>query len=262
MKKILVLISCLIAFRGESVQIFPVAASPEPNSLILQIVLPLTEDIVSQDPVRVQLRLRGYPLGIKSVLPRADEVLNFPEGQSIHVVVDGRPYFPKSNTPVDLFSQNDSYYETMYQFEIPYALAEGKHLLEVFPARSFGESLKGEGCYASQIFYVKNTKANPKLDGLDRPYLIYSEPGNYFRFQEGKPILLDFYIRNVTLESDGYKVHIFLDNEPMDFLKRWGPYYMLGVKKGEHTLRLQLVDKNHKPLEGEFCTVEGKFIVE
>jgi hypothetical protein len=215
-----------------------------------------------ENPVWVQIRLRGYALGMKTNLPRAEELINSSLGQSMHVVVDGRPYFPKINTPLDIFNQSDSYYETMYKFDIPFSLESGRHLLQVFPARSYGESLKGEGCFYSQYFYVKNKTENEKIANLQGPYLIYNEPGVHHRYPENKPILLDFYVRNLTLPADGYRVHVFLDEQPLDFLGRWLPYYLVGVKKGTHSLRLQLVDKKGAPLIGNFTTVEGHFTVE
>ena len=52
------------------------------------------------------------------------------------------PYFPVNEPALDPFNEQGWYDETSYKFEIPTKLSAGEHVLRVFLARSFGESLK------------------------------------------------------------------------------------------------------------------------
>ena len=98
---------------------------------------------------------------------------------------------------------------------------------------------------------------------LDKPYLTYNEPQGEFIVDKRnpKPILLDFYIHNCELSKDGYKVRLTIDNANQRILNSWQPYYIYGLKKGTHKIRLELLDPENSLLPGMFNKVERTIVV-
>ena len=75
------------------IRVLPVERTPEPNSVELDLVYPLKNEVKNSSSVKIQFRLMGYPVGTNSDFPRAKEIFNDNEGQSIHVIIDSDPYF-------------------------------------------------------------------------------------------------------------------------------------------------------------------------
>jgi hypothetical protein len=236
------------------IQVVPVDPTPEPDSVELRLQFPHEYELKKELPIHAQMRLDWYPLGVDSEFPRKDEIFNDSEGQSIHIFIDNYSYFEIDEALFDAVDDHDEYYDQTVEFDIPFKLEPGMHVIRAFPCRSFGESLKGPKCFVSSVFYYQNKDNNINVD-LTKPFITYNEPqGNY----EGgeKPILLDFYISNCTLSKDGYKVRLTLDGENQRFLTSWQPYYIYGLKKGLHKVRIELLDPQNKLVPGAFNSVE------
>ncbi len=242
------------------VQIVPVDQSKQSENVKIYIVYPKKDRIEPSDEVWVQLRLRGYPLGSITNDERAKQIANSKLGQSIHIIVDNNPYFARIGPSLSPFDEEGNYYESMYRFKIPYSLSQGEHFLRVFPARSYGESLKEKNCFAATNFYVQNKRKNKKMN-LSGPYLTYNEPSGFLNIKEGQPVLLDFYLTNVLLSEDGYFVRLTIDDKIKRKLTKWKPYYIYGLKKGKHTIRLELMDKNLKKVPGFFNDTKRSFTI-
>src|SRR5690606_15071679 len=120
------------------------------------------------------------------------------------------PFIPVNNLELDPFDENSFYYDLNYRFKVPFSLSTGRHTVRMFPARSFGESIKGDRAFASSFFYVGSDRGGNDAD-LSLPYLTYNEPSAQMYLVEDKPVLLDFYISNTELSSDGYKVRLSVD---------------------------------------------------
>lgn len=236
-----------------SMRIVSVDPTPEPDHVKLYIVFPKEGDIKTGQPVKVQTRLNGFPLGTYSEFPRAREIANDnSKGQSLHVFVDNEPYFIINEAIIDALDDNEEYYEQTSNFAIPFDLKPGMHVLRIFPARSFYESIKGDKACAVTTFYYKVKKDNLDVD-LDGAYLTYNEPDG--EYQKGKPILLDFYIANCQLSKDGYKVRFSIDGKMQRILTQWIPYYIYGLQQGKHAIRLELLDPQNKLVPGLFNDV-------
>jgi hypothetical protein len=175
------------------------------------------------------------------------------------VVIDDQPYFPVYEPALDPFNEEGWYYETSYKFELP-KLRPGEHLLRVFLARSFGESLKGEWSFSAIKFNVGNNTNDSKYD-LSKPYITYNEPSNQMYLEEDRPILLDFYVSNCELSADGYKVRLTIDGTTTRTLTAWQPYYIYGLKKGNHTVKLELLNSRGKPIAGSIGSVQQTITV-
>lgn len=243
-----------LAAAPESIRTMPVARTPEPSTVALTVSLPQNGQLM-EIPVWVQFRMNGYALGAASQFERASEVAQTDMGQTVHIIVDDRPYFAVNEPAIDPFNEDGYYYDTSYKVEIPFRLKEGTHTLRMFPARSFGEGLKGENSFVALHFYVGSEKDNPKMD-LSKPYLTYNEPSNQMYLTEDKPVLLDFYVTNTELSSDGYKVRLTIDSKINRTITSWQPYYIYGLKKGRHTVELELLDSQDKLVPGLFNDVK------
>ncbi len=149
----LVLATCLLAMFGavnapakntSGIRIMPVARTPEATTVALKIAVPREDQVVSY-PTWIQFRIDGYALGAgSSQFERASELVNSKLGQSVHVVIDDRPYFAVNEPAIDPFNEATYFYNMSYKFKVPFSLSSGAHTLRMFPARSYGESLKGE----------------------------------------------------------------------------------------------------------------------
>lgn len=234
--------------RASDIRVVPVEASPEPDSAAVHIVFPKEGEIKSENPVRVQIRVEGFPIGYNSDFQRDKEVRNDKQGQTLHLFVDDRPYFEINEPIEDVTNSEEIDLDQLFITKLPFKLDPGIHILRVIPVRSFGESLKGDECFAASYFYMKDKKG--KAPDLKRPYLTYNEPEGVFSTE--KPILLDFYISNTQLSQDGYKVRLTLDGSDKRILTSWTPYYIYGLKKGDHTLKLELLDPEGRVIPSLF----------
>lgn len=254
---------CAIGAQEQSppnaIRTVAVSNTPESNTVVLKIVIPQEGQIVAS-PTWVQFRIDGFALGAASQFERASEIALTDMGQTIHVVVDNHPYFPINEPAIDPFDEGGYFYDTSYKFEIPYRLGAGMHTLRMFPARSFGESLKGENTFAAISFYVGSQKDNPEMD-LSQPYVTYNEPSPLMPLTSSKPVLLDFYLTNAELSPDGYKVRLTIDGKVNRNLTSWQPYYIYGLQKGRHAIRLELLDSENKKVSGLFNDVKETITV-
>ncbi len=94
------------------------------------------------------------------------------------------------------------------------------------------------------------------LFDMNQPHLFYYLP------QAGtiKPIL-DFYLVNTTIAENGNKVKVTLNNTEF-IINKWAAYQISGLTKPENTIRIQLIDRNGKLIEGPFNdSGERSFIV-
>lgn len=241
--------------KKEEIRILPVQRTPESSTTLIKIARPEIGAVVNNNPVWIQFRIDGFSLGSDSQFERADEVANSKMGQTVHIVIDDLPYFPINEPAINPFNEEGYFYNTSYKFEVPFSLKEGIHTICAYPARSFGESLKGEGNFQSTYFYVGRKKGVPIIN-LSKPYLLYNEPSDNFYLTTSQPVLLDFYINNCELTSDGYKVLLTIDGKITKTLTSWQPYYIYGLPRGRHTLRLELVNGKEKGASDPSLRVE------
>jgi hypothetical protein len=245
--------------EGE-VRVVPVSPTPEGDHVRVYIVFPKEGDTKNSNPVSMELRITGYPIGTDSDFPRKNEIFNDRAGQAVHIVIDDRPYFEINEAFVEALDNSENYYDQSLQFDIPFKLSPGAHTIRIFPVRSFNESLKGNGCFASGTFYFKEKGALKNID-LSAPYLTYNEPQGEYDYSPSEPVLLDFYITNCQLSRDGYKVELAIDGKKERVLTSWIPYYLYGLKKGTHKIHLQLIDPANKPVPGAFNSVDREIVL-
>jgi len=234
------------------IRVVPVDPTPESETVKLDILFPERSEVKQRDPVRLQLRIAGYPLATNSDFPRKEEIRNDPKGQTIHVTVDDMHYFSIDRAMIQTVdSREHNYFTQLTEVSIPFDLKPGEHVIRAFAVRSYNESLKGTGAFALERFYFQ-TKVDNLSQNLNDPFLTYNAPAGKYPFKEGKPILLDFYVANTQLSDDGYKVELTIDGTVKRLLTRWVPYYIYGLKAGDHTIRLRLLDPKNRTVKGIF----------
>jgi hypothetical protein len=242
------------------VRVVPMHRTQEPDNVSSVLQFPENGEYMKSQPISIQMRLEGYSLGTNSYFPRESEIWNDPKGQSVHVVIDNHPYFAINEAMVDTLDDFQIDYEQLLEFSIPFNLEPGPHTVRVFPVRSFNESLKGDKAFAADTFYFKTKNKTPQVD-LSQPYLTFNEPQGEYDATPVQPILLDFYITNCELSQDGYKVRATVDGKTSRILTQWTPYYLYGLDKGKHTVRLQLLDPENNAVPGAFNDITGSFII-
>lgn len=258
--------SSLCLYSEPAIRIVPVPPTPEPDHVKVKVIYPKENELCRSES-RGQIHIKGFALGVDSEFSRKKEIFNHPEGQTLHMIIDNQPYFTINETAMDAWRGIDENNREIAVFDIPFALGPGMHVMRVFPARSFKECLKDPSCFTVRTFYYQNNKQSFPID-LCKPYLTYNEPqGEHFQYDcdhqgcSSRPILLDFYITNCQLSRDGYKVAVEIDNKTRKILTSWQPYYIYGLKRGTHYIRLQLLDADNKPVPGIFNNVERKFSI-
>ncbi|MBI3725779.1 hypothetical protein HY251_17770 [bacterium] len=153
---------------------------------------PAEDEVVSQKDAEkvVEYELTGYEIG-------KDDKGKF---QHCHLILDNKPYVPDYDHKT-----------TLQKLAGASPIAEGWHLLTIFPARNFHLSVKNAGACAQVRFLVANTKPAelPTKEGIvpgpKDEQLIYSRPkGEYDASKkEADTLLIDFYLLNVPMDEYG-----------------------------------------------------------
>ncbi len=246
----------------QGIQVVPMDPSRDPDHVETKIIYPKENEMKTSSPVKGQIRVDGFPLGYDSEQPRSNEVWNDPKGQSLHIFIDNQPYFTVNEALLDALDDVEDYFDSTAEFEIPFKLQPGMHIIRAFPCRSYNESIKSDKAFAISTFFYQDKKDTQKID-LTMPYLTFNEPqGEYENTGKNpQPILLDFYLCNCDLSRDGYKVRLTIDNSIVRTLTAWQPYYIYGMKKGMHRVRLELLSPENKLVPGPFNDVTRTIVI-
>jgi hypothetical protein len=232
---------------------------------VVKIVSPAKDSVVNGSKVELKLDLSG---DLKGYMPHKDPATG--KGNHIHVILDNQPY--------------EAYYELGQPFELRNVIA-GKHTLRVFPSRPWHESYKNDGAFQMVAFTVKgggdaskptttnsgqtmsNNNSSPSAttprEGKDfasstagevessRPLLTYSRPKGEYKDADADPIMIDFWLTGAKLKGDGgeYRVRYIVDDDDAKFIDKWEPIWLSGWVNGKHTILLELLDKDNKPVE-------------
>ena len=105
---------------------------------------------------------------------------------------------------------------------------------------------------------------DPKLKvDIQKPLLIFNLP-NEKTFREGEEVVIDFSLANARLKGDGgeYRVRYIVDDDDARFIEKWEPIWLSGWLSGKHTVRLELLDKDDRPVaNGTFNTTAREITV-
>lgn len=209
----------------------------EGRSPTLRILAPRNGSTVARGPVMLRLQLRNWQL-------EPDP------GRHVHVILDNEAYIAVRDVgrPIDL--------NALVQENLHRELTPGTHVVRVFPSRAHHESVKTEGAFAVAMFHYQQATEGFSFDP-EAPLLTYSRPKGCN--PPGERVLLDFYLTNVDLTS-GMRVRYVIDRLQGD-ITEWTPHWIEGLRNGEHSVRLTLVDANGQPVPGPFNDTTRNFHV-
>lgn len=207
-----------------AVSISPGEHGPSFDGVATTIVTPTEGEVVTGDSLEVVIEQSGVELMAPTSGEGANGLAYSKDGQHLHVIIDHEPYMAMYNVP----------------FKIG-GLAPGTRTMIVFPSRSWHESVKNPGSVAVRKFVVETPEPD---DGFDPegPTLVYSRPKGEYIGKDAARVLLDFYLLNVELSAEGYRVIASVDGGKEVTITDWKPYFIEGLTDGEHTIRLRLVD--------------------
>ena len=203
-------------------------------------------------PVQVFFDLQNYAIG---------KVEEGGDGQHVHLIVDNEPYL--------------AIYDVRTGIDLPAkAMTPGTHVIRAFPSAGpkdakgalHHESRKNAGAFAWVRFHV-GAKGGPleTFDGT-KPLLTFSRPKGEYKIgaPEHLKFLVDWYVTNAPLAKGKFGVRATLDGKPLGdgVFTTWERYILpTPPEAGEHTLGLELLDADGKPVEGPFNKTERKFKV-
>lgn len=171
-------------------------------------------------------------------------------GRHVHVIVDNEPYIAVRDVsqPINL--------NQLVQENLGHELAQGTHVVRVFPSRGHHESVKHAGAFATVVFHYGAPTEGFTFDPA-APLLTFSRPKGCN--PAGQRVLVDFFLTNVDLSS-GMRVHYQIDRLQGD-ITEWLPHWVENLREGEHTIQLTLVDANGQPVPGPFNDTTRTFRV-
>ena len=81
---------------------------------------------------------------------------------------------------------------------------------------------------------------------MTRPLLTYSRPKGDYTGADADPIMIDFWLSNGKLQSDGgeYRVRYSVDGGVARFIDTWNPIWLTGWTGGKRSVKLELVNKS------------------
>jgi hypothetical protein len=224
---------------GNGVQIEQGERSPSIDGAAALITAPADSAVLDSPDVSVTVVAENFETGIQTDTKRAGEIANSGNGQHFHLILDNGPYMAN--------------YDAGEPFDIG-TLEPGAHTLVAFPSRSYHESVKSDTSYDYINFYVGEESGEFMLN-LDDPAIIYSRPKGTYSGADAERIMLDFYLHNVQLSSDGYKARYTIrdgdGNEVASTtLTEWTPAFVTGLSSGTYDVNLQLLDSEGNVVPG------------
>ena len=123
------------------------------------------------------------------------------------------------------------------------------------------DSTKPTTTNANQTMANANTSAAPEGKDMQsstagavdkaKPLLTYSRPKGDYKGADADAIMIDFWLLNAKLSGDGgeYKVRYSVDGGEAKMIEKWQPIWLSGWANGKHTVKLELVDKDGKPVD-------------
>lgn len=182
--------------------------------------------------ITVDYDVKNYELKNQTPDATTKSCANSKDGQHIHFILDNQPY--------------QALYEPTKTFTVP---VKSEHYLMSFLSRSYHESIKSPKANVLYHFSVDEKGKLTKMDIPKTPMIFYSRPKGDYLGADTKNLLLDFYLYNTTLASDGNKVKVDVNGTNFD-IDKWQPYFIENAPMGDVTVKVQLVDKDGKNIEG------------
>jgi len=197
-----------------------------------------TEDAGDSVKVTFDYNVANYELTKMTEDEHAHHSANSKDGQHIHFIMDNKPYV------------------ALYKPTHTVTLAKNsEHNLLSFLSRSYHLSLKHDAASVLVRFKIDKDGKYEKLADPKEPMLFYSRPKGEYKGKDTENVLLDFYVKNATISPQDYKVMVSVADTSFT-VDNWTPYFINGVAAGDLKIKIELVDKDGKTVNGEYGSVE------
>jgi len=235
---------------GSDVQIQKGERSSTIEEANARITSPADEAVLDSADVAATVEADSFETGVQTDTDRAEEIANSGNGQHFHLILDNDPYMAN--------------YEAGASFDVG-ELEPGAHTLVAFPSRSYHESVKSDTSYDYINFYVGEESGDFMLNE-DDPAIIYSRPKGTYSGAGAERIMLDFYLHNVDLSSDGYEARYTIRSDGSEVasitLTEWTPAFVTGLSSGTYEVNLQLLDGDGNVVPGPMNDTTREITVE
>lgn len=220
------------------IKLTPIEDSPNFPNAKLTAVSP-NRKTVKPGVTNVIFDVENYELGSQTDDAADKLCANSAKGQHIHYILNNEPY--------------SAHYTEAFEKDFK----PGHYVALAFLSRSYHESLKHKEAYQLMQFTVG--QGRPFAQDLSKPHMFYSRPkGTYLGEKNIENVMLDFYLANADLAPDSYRVRATINGTTF-VLTDWVPYMMEGLGEGEHTVKLELLDKDGRFVPGPYNSVTRKF---
>ena len=177
----------------------------------------------------------NFELGRQTDTGSCGNCSNSEEGQHIHFIINNEPYI------------------ALYTPKHTQELKEGTYIELSFLSRSYHISIKQPDAYVLRKVTAGKPNDLDKID-LNAPHMFYSRPKGEYTGSGADKIVLDFYLVNSDLSLDGNKVIATIDGSEF-IIDKWAAYLIEGLDDGEHSIKLEFVDKENSRIESPFNPV-------
>jgi hypothetical protein len=165
---------------------------------------------------------------------------NSAQGQHIHFILDNKPYV--------------ALYEPKHETTVA---KNSEHYVMAFLSRSYHLSLKNNGAALLYRFKIDENGKLQKLDDPKTPMVFYSRPKGDYLGKDTENVLLDFYVWNASLGNE-YTVKADVQTGGRDttfIISDWKPYFLKNLAMGKTSIKLLLLDKDGRKVEGPHTEV-------
>jgi hypothetical protein len=197
-----------------------------------------TADAGDSVKVTFDYDVANYELTKMTEDEHAHHSANSRDGQHIHFIMDNKPY-------VALYKPTHT---------VTLAKNSEHHLLS-FLSRSYHLSLKHDAAAVLVKFKIDKDGKYVKLTDPTEPMLFYSRPKGEYKGKDTKNVLLDFYVKNAKISPQDYKVMVSVADTSFT-VDKWTPYLINGVDAGDLKIKIALVDKEGKTVNGDYGSIE------
>lgn len=238
----------------------------------LKIVSPAANAVINGSKVEVKLDLSG---DLKGYMPHKDPATG--KGNHVHVILDNEPYeaYYEMGHPFELRNVVEGKHTLRVFASRPWHESyknEGSFQMVTFTVKGGGDASKPTTTNSGQTMAnANNSGANTNAPGPSgapregkdvaaskggdvdqtKPLLTYSRPKGEYKGEDADPIMLDLWLTNAKLKGDGgeYRVRYIVDDDEARYIDKWDPVWLSGWTGGKHTVRIELLNKDGKPVE-------------
>jgi hypothetical protein len=196
----------------------------------------MNEPIIVDEGYKFSFDVNQYELGMQTLKDFDYQLANSAKGQHIHFIVNNGPY--------------SAHYENIFSK----TLKDSSNVILAFLSRSYHESVKNKNAFVL-------TQVGEKNIDLNNEFLFYSRPKGTYKGVDTEKLLLDFYLVNSEISTNGNKVRATIQDKEF-IIEEWAPYYIEGLPKGEIKIKLELIDASGNLIDSPFNPSNRTVILE